>query len=46
VLNAGAAIHVAGRADSIADGVQRAEQAIDSGAAAEVLARWVEATRQ
>jgi anthranilate phosphoribosyltransferase len=46
VLNAGAAIHVAGRADSIADGVQSAEQAIDSGAAAEVLARWVEATRR
>ena len=46
VLNAGAAIHVAGRADSIADGVRQAEQAIDSGAAAEVLARWVEATRR
>jgi anthranilate phosphoribosyltransferase len=46
VLNAGAAVHVAGRADSIADGVRQAEQAIDSGAAAEVLARWVEATRR
>jgi anthranilate phosphoribosyltransferase len=46
VLNAGAAIHVAGRAGSIADGVRQAEQAIDSGAAAEVLARWVEATRR
>jgi anthranilate phosphoribosyltransferase len=46
ILNAGAAIHVAGRADSITDGVREAEQAIDSGAAAEVLARWVEATRR
>jgi anthranilate phosphoribosyltransferase len=37
---------VAGRADSIAEGVRHAEQAVDSGAAAEVLARWVEATRR
>ncbi len=46
VLNAGAAIHVAGRAESIAEGVRSAEQAIDSGAAAEVLERWVEATQR
>jgi anthranilate phosphoribosyltransferase len=44
VLNAGAAIYVADRADSLADGVRRAEEAIDSGAAAGVLERWVEAT--
>ena len=44
VLNAAAAIHVAGRAPSLGDGVRRAEEAIDSGAAAAVLARWVEAT--
>jgi anthranilate phosphoribosyltransferase len=45
VLNAAAAIQVAGRAESLAEGVTRAEQAIDSGAAADVLGRWVEATR-
>ena len=45
VLNAGAAIQVAGRADSLADGVRSAEQAIDSGAATDVLERWVEVTR-
>jgi anthranilate phosphoribosyltransferase len=45
VLNAAAAIQVAGRADSLADGVRSAEQAIDSGAATDVLERWVEVTR-
>jgi anthranilate phosphoribosyltransferase len=44
VLNAGAAIYVAGRADTLADGVRAAERAIDDGAAAGVLERWVEAT--
>jgi anthranilate phosphoribosyltransferase len=44
VLNAGAAIYVAGRADTLADGVRAAEGSIDSGAAAGVLERWVEAT--
>jgi anthranilate phosphoribosyltransferase len=44
VLNAGAAIYVAGRADSLEAGVRAAEQSIDSGAAAGVLERWVEAT--
>jgi len=44
VLNAGAAIYVAGRADSLADGVRAAERAIDDGAAASVLERWVGAT--
>jgi anthranilate phosphoribosyltransferase len=44
VLNAGAAIYVAGRADSIADGVRAAERSIDDGAAARVLERWLEAT--
>ena len=45
VLNAGAAIQVAGRAESLAEGVRSAEQAIDSGAATDVLDRWVEVTR-
>jgi len=45
VLNAGAAIYVGGGADSIEAGVRAAEQAIDSGAATEVLARFVERTQ-
>ena len=44
VLNAGAAIYVAGRADSLAEGVRAAERSIDDGAAASVLERWVGAT--
>jgi anthranilate phosphoribosyltransferase len=36
-LNAGAAIYVAGRADTLADGVRAAEAAIDGGAAAGTL---------
>jgi anthranilate phosphoribosyltransferase len=45
VLNAGAAIYVGGRAESIAAGVRAAEEAIDSGAARSVLERYVERTR-
>jgi anthranilate phosphoribosyltransferase len=45
VLNAAAAIQVAGRAESLAEGVGAATRAIDSGAAEDVLGRWVEATR-
>jgi anthranilate phosphoribosyltransferase len=44
VLNAGAAIYVAGRADSLAEGVRAAERSIDDGAAASVLERWLGAT--
>ena len=44
VLNAGAAIYVSGRADSLAEGVRAAERSIDDGAAASVLERWVGAT--
>jgi anthranilate phosphoribosyltransferase len=44
VLNAGAAIYVAGGADSLEQGVRAAERAVDSGAAQGVLERWVEAT--
>jgi anthranilate phosphoribosyltransferase len=44
VLNAGAAIYVAGRADTLVEGVRAAEQSVDSGAAEGVLRRWVEAT--
>jgi anthranilate phosphoribosyltransferase len=46
VLNAGAAIYVAGGAESIAAGVRRAEEAVDSGAAREVLERFVDHTRE
>jgi anthranilate phosphoribosyltransferase len=46
VLNAGAAIYVAATAGSIEAGVRRAEEAIDSGAASEVLERYVERTRE
>jgi anthranilate phosphoribosyltransferase len=45
VLNAGAAIYVGGRAESIANGVRAAEEAIDSGAARGVLERYVERSR-
>ena len=42
VLNAGVALEVAGVADDIADGVRRAADAIDGGAAAATLDRLVE----
>jgi anthranilate phosphoribosyltransferase len=45
VINAGAAIYVAGRASSLAAGVVAAEEAIDSGAADAALATFVERTR-
>lgn len=41
VLNGGAAIYVAGRADTLRDGVEAAAAAVDSGAAAETLERYV-----
>jgi anthranilate phosphoribosyltransferase len=44
VLNAGAAILVAGRAETLEQGVRRAEEAIDSGAAADLLERFVRET--
>jgi anthranilate phosphoribosyltransferase len=44
LLNAGAALEVAGRAPSLADGVQVAADTIDSGAAAAALERWVGAS--
>ncbi|MGI8846074.1 MAG: anthranilate phosphoribosyltransferase, partial [Thermoleophilaceae bacterium] len=46
VLNAGAAIHVGGLADTIEQGVRLAERAIDSGAAGDVLDRYVAATQR
>jgi anthranilate phosphoribosyltransferase len=42
VLNAGAAIVVGGGADDLPSGIERAREAIDSGAAGRVLSRLVE----
>jgi len=42
VMNAGAAIYVGGRADTLDQGARRAEEAIDSGAGREILERYVE----
>jgi anthranilate phosphoribosyltransferase len=46
VLNAGAAIYAGGGAPSLEAGVRAAEEAIDSGAAANTLERYVAATRR
>jgi anthranilate phosphoribosyltransferase len=46
LLNAGAAIFVAGGATDLAEGVTMASEAIDSGAAASVLARLVSRSRE
>jgi anthranilate phosphoribosyltransferase len=46
LLNAGAALYVGGAADSIAAGVTRAGEAIDSGAARELLERYVSKTKE
>jgi anthranilate phosphoribosyltransferase len=46
VLNAAAAIYVGGAADSIELGARRAEETIDSGAAAEKLERFVARTKE
>jgi anthranilate phosphoribosyltransferase len=45
VLNAAAAIYVGGRAESLEDGVERANESIDSGAAAAKLDRYLEFAR-
>ena len=44
VLNAGAGIYIAGKADSLAEGVKMAQEMIDSGKAAEKLEAFVRAT--
>ncbi|HET7676546.1 MAG TPA: anthranilate phosphoribosyltransferase [Candidatus Limnocylindrales bacterium] len=46
LLNAGAALQVAGAADSLAEGIELAARAIDSGAAAERLERLRERRRR
>jgi anthranilate phosphoribosyltransferase len=44
LLNAGAAIYVGGRADSLTEGVERAAEAVDSGAGEALLERLIAAT--
>jgi len=46
LLNAGAALYVAGRASSIADGVRLAADAVDTGAARRKLNELIDFTRQ
>jgi anthranilate phosphoribosyltransferase len=46
VLNAGAAIYAANQAESLEEGVRAAEAAIDSGAVASLLERFVTRTRE
>ena len=45
VLNAAAALVVAAAADSLADGVDQAAEAIDSGKAAATLDVWIAASQ-
>jgi anthranilate phosphoribosyltransferase len=46
LLNAGATIFVAGKADDLAGGIERAREAVDSGEAARVLERLIEMTQE
>ena len=46
LLNAGAAIYVAGVAATLSEAIDRARQAIDSGAAQRTLAAWLSAPRR
>jgi len=46
LLNAAAALEVAGRVSTLAEGIAVAEESIDSGAAAAALDRWVEVSQR
>jgi anthranilate phosphoribosyltransferase len=46
IMNAGAAIYVGGRADSLSAGVELAHEAVDSGAAVAALERYVALSRE
>ncbi|MEE8886496.1 MAG: anthranilate phosphoribosyltransferase [Eubacteriales bacterium] len=46
MLNAGAAIYTAGKADSIADGIKIAGEMIDSGAALKTMQAYIEASNR
>jgi len=45
-VNAGAAVYAAGRADTLQAGVTAAAAAVDSGAAGDVLERFVSRTQE
>ena len=46
LLNAGAALYIGGRADSMADGIKRAADLIDSGKALAVLDKFIEVSNR
>jgi anthranilate phosphoribosyltransferase len=46
VINAGAAIYVAGQAASLQEGMEKARMSIHNGAAAEKLAEWIKYSQQ
>jgi anthranilate phosphoribosyltransferase len=46
LLNAGAALEVAGAAPSLEEGMASAARSIDEGAAAALLERWVAVSRR
>jgi anthranilate phosphoribosyltransferase len=46
VMNAGAAVYAGGSVDSLREGVRSAEQSIDSGAARDVMERYVARSRE
>ena len=46
LLNGGAAIMVGGGAKSLAEGIEKAREAIESGSAADVLSRLTELTNE
>jgi anthranilate phosphoribosyltransferase len=46
LVNAGAAVYAAGKADTLAAGVTAAAEAVDSGAANDVLERFVRRTQE
>jgi anthranilate phosphoribosyltransferase len=46
VLNAGAALLIAGKVDSLAEGIQKSQQALDTGGPQRALERLIEASRR
>ena len=46
VLNAGVGIYVYGNADSIAEGCKIARETLESGAATDLLTKWIEVSQK
>ena len=46
LMNAGAALYIGGKAESVADGIKLAAELIDSGAAAKTLEKFIEISNQ